>query len=699
MSLLRSYFGILVWVLVSILATGVITYSDYKASKGKEHVDMLRELSRSRSIIEESVHRYFTLIKALEAFVHANKDLYTQGGEGRAEFSQRFYHFSEALEKNSASVISLQLAPMGVVTYVTKMEKNAKAIGHDLLKDDNRRDQVIRTIINKTTVVAGPLTLIQGGNAIIARKAIFTEPGTYKPEDVFSNNRASIDATWPSKIPNDFWGFATMLIDTDRLFKEFGLHELPSEYRFALRGKHGLGDNGDIFWGDENIFMHDNYTTEIILPGGSWVMAIKKAAPPIPFRGIFIILTGLLITAFGIYGFYSRQKKIEAEAEAKTHNRFLATMSHEIRTPMNGIIGVAEVMRNTDLTPNQESQLDKILNSSKLLLRLVNDILDFSKIDTGNLTLENKPYNPKKVLLSAEHAIEAEADSKGITIENHIAPDFPEAVEGDEVRLQQVLVNLLSNAVKFTENGSIKITASLIERHNANYLRFRIQDSGIGMSEDDLKRIFNPFTQADQSITRKFGGTGLGLVICDKIVSLMNGKITVQSKQGVGSSFQVSIPYHESSHSIEEKSQPQHTSQATDAKTRHDLNILVVDDQVVNIEVAAMILQQLGYNCQKASSGQEALDLAQRESFDIIYMDRQMPEMDGLETMNAIRKITNSATHPWVVALTASAREDEKEEYLAAGANDFMSKPVDIESFKTSIQKYVAYVNGLDQQH
>jgi signal transduction histidine kinase/ActR/RegA family two-component response regulator len=682
-------------MLLSVLATGTIAYYDLKASKGKDELDMVRELARSRSVIEESVNRYFTLVNALEAFVLADKGLYKLGDSATDDFDQRFQRFAFALEQENASIISLQLAPKGIVTYVSKLEKNAKAVGHDLLKNDDRREQVIKTITNKTTVVAGPLKLIQGGNAIIARKAIFTEAGSFRAQEIFDRNRAPEGATWPSEIPNDFWGFATMLIDTDLLFEEFGLDRLPKNFEFALRGRHGLGEKGEVFWGEASVFTEPNYTTKISLPGGSWVMGIARQSQGYPLRVFIIILTGLTLSGFGIHSLYARQKKLDAESEAKTHGRFLATMSHEIRTPMNGIIGVAEVMRNSELTTTQKGQLDKILNSGKVLLRLVNDILDFSKIDAGSFVLEKQPFNPKKVLLSAHHAVEVQAQEKGVSIALMIDPNFPEATEGDEIRLQQVLVNLLSNAVKFTEQGSVKVKARLAKDGSNQYLRFEVKDSGIGMSENELARIFSPFTQADQSITRKFGGTGLGLVICDKIVTLMQGNISVTSKKGRGSKFVVRIPYIPVNEKVAEQLLEPPKSEAISAEefstqaTKTDLKILVVDDQLINIEVAAMILEQLGYECARASSGHEAINLIKHGRFDIVYMDRQMPEMDGLEATSAIRKITKSDTYPWIVALTASAQQEEKAEYLAAGANDFVSKPVNIESFTKSIQKYL----------
>ncbi|WP_197466156.1 ATP-binding protein [Oleiphilus sp. HI0080] len=688
----RAVILIIIWSLISLLATGVILYYDAKSNTSDNQLNVGRELARSRSVIEQSVNRYFTLLKALEAFVHANKDLYANNVD--AEFSDRFDRFATSLEQNNNSIISLQLAPNGVVTYVSQKAKNLKAVGHDLLKDDHRRDQVIQTIINKATVVAGPLTLLQGGNAIIARKAIFTDPGVYRSQSMFDLNRALPNAAWPAKIPGDFWGFATMLIDTERLFKEFELDKLPKEYGFALKGRHGLGEEGEVFWGDHSIFDAPEDTTEIMLPGGSWVMGVKHVAPSNYMSLLLITLTGLVVSGFGAYVIHSRYKKLEAESDAKTHSRFLATMSHEIRTPMNGIIGVAEVLGRSDLSDSQQRQLDKILDSSKILLRLVNDVLDFSKIDAGNLKLEQNVFDPRKTIESVLHSFDLQANEKNVSINLNIASDFPDCFQGDEVRIKQVLVNILSNAIKFTERGTITISAELKDYLGDQYLSFRVKDTGIGMSEQELKRIFNPFTQADQSITRKYGGTGLGLVICEKIVHLMGGNISVKSKQGKGSSFRILIPYQEVTAEALEVVPDQSLEHAPEVRDRQDLKLLVVDDQLINLEVAAMILNELGYECQRATSGRQALEMIEQERFDIVYMDRQMPEMDGLEATRKIRAFTQSDTAPWVVALTASAREEEKEEYLAAGANAFLSKPVDMQSFSSSIESFLKFTSS-----
>lgn len=234
------------WVIFCSLLTSVVAYLNICSNEAEDNINMLKELSRYRSVIEETVNRYFTLVQALEAFVHTHDLLYQEASENNL-YKEKFNLFTQSLGLENQSVLSLQLAPKGIVTFVTEEEKNAKAIGFDLLKDDTRRDQVIKTIIDRSTVIAGPLTLIQGGNAIIVRKAIFTESGTFKAETFYKERRAKETDTWPHKIPSNFWGFATMLIDSDQLLKEFGFDQILEGYSLALRGRHGLGKTGEVF--------------------------------------------------------------------------------------------------------------------------------------------------------------------------------------------------------------------------------------------------------------------------------------------------------------------------------------------------------------------------------------------------------------------------------------------------------------------
>lgn len=663
---------------------------------------MQQELSQAKSQVEERINRYFTLVQSLEALVLSEVNSSETFSLDPQLFETKFQSFVKPLESNNPSIISLQLAPAGVVTYVSQIDKNAQAIGHDLLRDDSRRGQVIRTIIDKTTVVAGPLTLIQGGNALIARKAIFTDTMSFDSEVMYLTGRADRNEDWPEQIPKDFWGFATMLVDTDRLFEEFKLDQLSKAYQFALRGRHGLGEKGEVFWGKDSVFEYPDLTTGIRLPGGSWVMGIRHKKQSNFLIPIIVAASGAAIFLLGCYVILARRAKLQAEAEAKTHDRFLAAMSHEIRTPMNGIIGVVELLEISQLSKEQRDLLEIIKGSSKTLLRLVNDVLDFSKIDSKAMVLELAPLKIETLARTSCQVIEQQAHAKGLTLECFISDKTPTQITGDAVRLQQILTNLLSNSVKFTKSGFVHLSIDCTDDGSKKQIEFEVKDSGIGMDKRGLDRIFKPFQQAEQGATKRFEGTGLGLVISDRLVQQMGGTIKVQSKLDQGSSFKVYIPYSpvltaDESISGEDESNPEASTKIVKDNVQPEkaqlldkakLNVLVVDDVFINIEVATMILETIGCNVERAMSGQEAIDAMQAKSYDIIYMDRQMPEMDGLEATQKIRKITGSDTTPWIVALTASAQEDQKEEYLRAGANDFLSKPIDVDSVSRSVENY-----------
>lgn len=691
---------IILWLLLCFSASVTIIAVDQQLQNERRQADMQRELSRAKSHVEERINRYFTLVQALEALVHSEINSSHSYSLDPLLFEKKFQSFVAPLESQNPSVISLQLAPRGVVSYVSQLDKNSAAIGHDLLRDDARRKQVIRTIINKTTVVAGPLKLIQGGNALVARKAIFTEKMPFNSELMYLTGRAERNENWPKEISKDFWGFATMLVDTDKLFDEFKFDQLPKAYQFALRGRHGLGDKGDVFWGDDSVFDYPDLTTEIRLPGGSWVMGIRQEKVVNLLNAVIVTAVVGAIFILGCYVILARRAKLQAEAEAKTHDRFLAAMSHEIRTPMNGIIGVVELLEMSELSEEQREKLEIIKVSSNTLLRIVNDVLDFSKIDSGAMSLEIEPLKIETLARTSCQVLEQQAHAKGLTLECFISERTPTQITGDTVRLQQVLTNLLSNSVKFTQSGFVRLSIDYTDDGSKKQIEFEVKDSGIGIDKQGLERIFKPFQQAEQGAAKRFEGTGLGLVISDRLVQQMGGTIKVLSKLGQGSSFKVCVPFFpvpaETNFAADENNLKASPNRVPDdikpvgTKLRDDLrlSVLVVDDVFINIEVATMILESLGCQTDRAMSGQEAIDAVKNKSYDIIYMDRQMPEMDGIEATQRIRKISGSETVPWIVALTASAQEDQKEEYLQAGANDFLSKPIDVDSVSRSVENY-----------
>ncbi len=637
-------------VAVALLLAWLADYSlrlDQRQALLAQQQAVAQSLGQLRVQLESVIHSSASRVEGLVAMIKLEPTL-TQA---------RYETFAHQLIVDFPLIQNIGAAPDLTVRYMYPYQGNEAIVGLNYLDIPAQAQAALQAKHARRLVVAGPVSLMQGGEGFIARYPIYRQQDEQEV----------------------FWGLISTVVRSERLYQAAGLYN--AALQLSIRGRDAKGEAGEVFFGEAALWSQEPVVQTVRLPYGSWQLAALpmggwlQASPNASWIKLGFVLLGLLLVGASWYiGWLWQQRRLttraleqalaQAQAADKAKSAFLANMSHEIRTPMNGILGLSELALKESQLARIQGYVEKIQRSGTLLLTILNDILDFSKIEAGKLSLDPQPFTLNTLVKPLVDVFGPLAKHKGLVFKIRLQLDLKQAYLSDGVRLRQVLNNLLSNAIKFSEQGEIELSVQLVDA----WLVFEVRDSGIGMTPSQQALLFQPFSQADTSITRQYGGTGLGLVISQRLIQALGGEgLRVESSLNQGSCFSFRIP-------AQAVATPLVRDEANSrAPVRLGGRILLVEDNEINQEVAQAMLVDLGLTVTLAQNGEQAVALARQQRFDVILMDIQMPMMDGYQATQAIRQF--DAAIP-IIALTAAAMVEDQHKALAAGMNAHLAKPI-----------------------